>query len=69
MVVAAVLVAALFHDGEFAILRIVSHPVVERRVLDCYSDNRMRGYVRHPFAPEKHRAAVAQRALILFSRP
>src|ERR1039457_6496163 len=69
MVVAAVLVGALFYHREFAILRIVSHPVVERRVLDCYSDNRMRGHVGHPFAPEKNRAAVAQRAFVLFSRP
>ena len=69
MVVAAVLVGALLHDREFAILRIVRHPVVERGVLDRDSDHGMRGYVGDLFAAEKYRAAVAQRALVLFSRP
>ncbi len=69
MVVAAVLVGALFHDGEFAILRIVRHPVVERRVLDGDSDHGMRRDVRNFFAAKKHRASIAQRALILFRRP
>ena len=69
MIVAAVFVAALFHDSEFAILRIVRHPVVERRVLDRDANHRMRGDIRHFLAAEEHRAAVAQRAFVLFSRP
>ena len=69
VIVAAVFVGALFHDGEFAILRIVRHPVVERRVLDRDSDHRMRGDIRHFFAAEEHRAPITQRAFVLFSRP
>ena len=69
MVVAAVLVGALFHDRELAILRIVRHPVVERRMLDRDSDHRMRGDVCNLFAAKKHRAPIAQRAFVLFSRP
>ena len=68
MVVAAVLVAALLHHRQLAILRILGHLVIERRMFDRDADHRMRRYVGHLLAAKKNRAPIAQRAFVLFSR-
>lgn len=63
--VAAVLVAALLHDGEVPVLGVLRHFEVERGVVDCLLDDRVRRNVGDLFAAVEDGSVVADGVNVL----
>jgi hypothetical protein len=68
LVIPRVVAAALVHDTQRPVPRLVGEPVVDGGVIDRHRDHGMRRDVLDALAPEVHRPRVAQTLHVLLSR-